>query len=134
MRKHWIVLGLAAVAVVAGFASGFFHNAAVGFVEARRAVLEGHSGLPSCDTETGLANARNAVNSIPGLKQLGVTALGISNAKNSSTTEGKVECEGLVTLSNAMKGPVHYSFAKDSSVDGPFLVRANIDADHLEKF
>ena len=133
MRKRWIVLGVA-VAVVVGYASGFFHDLAVGFVEQRRAVREGHSGLPSCDTETGLANAKNAVSGIPSLKQNDITVLGISSVTNSSATNEKVECDATVTLSNAMRGPVHYSFAKDSSVDGPFLVRANIDADHLEKF
>jgi hypothetical protein len=136
MRKR-IVLGVVVVvtaAVVAGYASGFFHGFAVAFDESRRAVQEGHQGLPSCDTESGLANAKAVVNSIPALKQFGVIALGISNAKSSSTSNDKVECDGTVILSNAMKGPVHYSFAKDSSVDAPFLVRANIDTDHLEKF
>jgi hypothetical protein len=135
MGKRWIILGaIAVVVVVAGYASGFFHSFAVGFVEARRGVSEGHSGLPSCDTETGLANAKNVINSIPRLKQLGVTALGISNTKNSSATQSQVDCDGVVALSNSMKGPVHYSFIKDASIGGPFLVKAKIDADHLEKF
>jgi hypothetical protein len=135
VRKRWIVLGvLVAAAMVVGYASGFFRGFAVAFVEARRAVLEGHHGLPSCDTESGLANAKAAINNSPLLKQNGVTALGISNAKTSSTTEAKIECEGVVTLSNAMRGPVRYSFAKDSSVDAPFLVRAMIDPDKLERF
>ena len=134
MGKRWILLGVIAVVVVAGYASGFFHSFAVGFVESRRATSEGHKGLPSCDTETGLANAKNVINGIPRLKQFGITALGISNAKNSSTTESEVDCEGVVALSNSMKGPVRYSFVKDASLGGPFLVEAKLDADHLEKF
>jgi hypothetical protein len=132
--KAWIILGGAAVVVVAGYASGFFHYFALGFVESRRAVAEGHAGLPSCDTETGLANARNVINTIPNLKRLGITALGISNARNSAATASEVDCEAVVALSNSMKGPVHYSFVRDASVGGPFLVKANIDGARLEKF
>jgi hypothetical protein len=62
-----------------------------------------------------------------------VTALGISDAKTSSTSATRVECEGMVTLSSAARRPVHYSFAKDSSVDAPFLVRAKIEPDKLEQ-
>jgi hypothetical protein len=124
MRKRWIVFGVIVAAVVVGYASGFFHSFAVAFVEGRRSVVEGHWGLPSCDTETGLGNAKGAINNIPTLKQLGITALGINNANAGSTTDSKIECEGVVTLSNGMRGPVYYSFAKDTSVDAPFLVRA----------
>jgi hypothetical protein len=134
MGKRWILLGVIAVIVVAGYISGFFHSLAVGFVESRRSASEGHKGLPSCDTETGLANAKNVINGIPRLKQFGTAALGISNAKNSSITESEVDCEGVVALSNSMKGPVRYSFVKDASLGGPFLVKAKLDADHLEKF
>ena len=135
MGKRWMILfGVIAVAAVAGYTSGFFNYFAAGFIESRRAVSEGHKGLPSCDTETGLANAKNVINGIPKFKQLGITALGISNAKNSSSTETEVDCEGVVALSNSMKGPVRYSFVKDASLGGPFLVRAAVDTGHLEKF
>lgn len=122
MGKHGtIVLGVIAViavVVAAGYRSGFFHGFAQGFVESRRAASEGHKGLPSCDTETGLANAKNVVNGIPKFKQLGITALGINNPKNSSTTESEVDCEGVVALSDSTKGPVRYSFVKDASLGG----------------
>jgi hypothetical protein len=131
MSKLWIGLGAAAVVGVVGFTSGFFPSFAKGFNEARRSASEGHPGLPSCDTETGLANARNAINNIPPLKKAGITALGISDAKSSLATETEVQCDGMVTLSNQMKGPVHYTFAKEPSVGGPFLVRAVIS--HLDK-
>jgi hypothetical protein len=135
MSKLWIGLGAAAIVGVVGFTSGFFPSFAKGFTkgfnEARRSASEGHPGLPSCDTETGLANARNAINNIPPLKKAGITALGISDAKSSLATETEVQCDGMVTLSNQMKGPVHYTFAKEPSVGGPFLVRAVIS--HLDK-
>ena len=135
MGKLWIILGVVvAAAVVAGYTSGFFHYFAVAFVESRRAASEGHKGLPSCDTETGLANAKNVINGIPRFNKLGITALGISNTKNSSATQVEVDCEGVVALSDSTKGPVRYSFIKDGSIDGRFLVKAKVDVAHLEKF
>src|SRR5258705_11739179 len=134
MRKRWIVVGILLVAIVVGYMTGFFQAFAISFGDRRREVLEGHWGLPRCDSETGLANAKAAINNSPLLKQYGVTALGISDAKTSSTSATRVECEGMVTLSSAARGPVHYSFAKDSSVDAPFLVRAKIEPDKLERF
>jgi hypothetical protein len=134
MHKRWIVLGVLFAAVVVGWASGFFHGFTTSFVESRRMVLEGHRSLPSCDSETGLFNAKAAINSSPLLKQYGVIALGISDAKASSVSDKGVECEGMVTLSSAARGPIHYSFTKDPSVDAPFLVKAKIDLDKLEKF
>jgi hypothetical protein len=65
MRKRWIVLGVLLAAVVIGWASGFFHGFATSFVKSRRAVLEGHRGLPSCDSETGLLNAKAAITARP---------------------------------------------------------------------
>jgi hypothetical protein len=130
MSKFWIAVGAAAAVGVIGFTSGVFPGFArgftKGFTEARRSASEGHSGLPSCDTETGFANAKNAINNIPPLKKAGITALGISDAKSSSASKTEVQCDGVVTLSNQMKGPVHYSFAKDPSIAGPFEVRAVI--------
>jgi hypothetical protein len=120
--------------VATGYASGLFHGFARGFAESRRAVSEGHSGLPSCDTETGLANAKNVINGIPQLKQLGITAVGISNTKSSSASQSEVDCEGVVALSNSTKGPLRYSFIKDASIGAPFLVKAAVDINHLDKF
>ena len=134
MRRRWIVvICLLLVVITTGCVTGFFHNFAVSFSESRRAVLEGHRDLPSCDSESGLANARTVIDDIPILKQNGVTVLGISDAKPRSTTESDVECDGIVTLSSAVRGPVHYSFAKDPAIQ-PFLVRAKIDQDELKEF
>ena len=133
MSKGWIILGLVAFAVVTGYESGFFRGFARGFAESRRAVAEGHSGLPSCDTDTGFANAKNVINGIPQLKQLGITAVGISNVKTSSTSQSEVDCEGVVALSNSTKGPLRYSFRKDASIDASFLVKAAVDISHLDK-
>jgi hypothetical protein len=116
------------------YASGFFHRFVVAFSEGRQAVLGGHPGLPGCETETGLANPKAAINNSTVLKQNGITALSISDSKTSSTSESKVECEGRVTLSNATRGPIHYSFVKDQSMNPPFLVRAKIEPDQLEEF
>jgi hypothetical protein len=68
------------------------------------------------------------------LKQYGVTVLGISDAKASSVSDNRVECEGTVTLSSAVRGPINYSFTKDPSVDAPFLVKAQIEPHNLGKF
>jgi hypothetical protein len=40
----------------------------------------------------------------------------------------------MVTLSSGVRGPIHYSFKKDPSVDAPFLVKVQIEPDKLEKF
>ena len=44
------------------------------------------------------------------------------------------DSEGMVTLSSGVRGPIHYSFKKDPSVDAPFLVKVQIETDKLEKF
>jgi hypothetical protein len=134
MRKGWIIVGVALVAVGVGWTSGFFQGFTRAFWESRQAVLEGHQGLPSCETETGLANAKAAINAAPLLKQFGITALGISDVKTSSTAETRVECQGQVILSSGKKGPIEYSFTKDPSVDAPFLVKAKIEPEKLVGF
>ena len=131
MRKGWIIVGIALVAVFFGWASGFFHGFNQSFWESRQAVLEGHPELPSCETETGLANAKAAINATPLLKNLGITAIGIRDVKTSSTAKTRVECQGQVLLSNFTKGPIEYSFTKDPSVE-PFLIKAKIEPEKLE--
>jgi hypothetical protein len=70
MRKRWIVVGILLVAIVVGYMTGFFQAFAISFADRRREVLEGHWGLPSCDSETGLANAKAAINNSPLLSSM----------------------------------------------------------------
>ena len=94
--------------------------------------MEHHPGLPSCDTETGLANAKAAMDNSPLLKTNGVSTLAIRNVKTSSSSETRVDCEGEVILSSSRKGPISYSFIKDPTVNEPFLVQAKIDPESLQ--
>jgi hypothetical protein len=132
MRRLWIGLGVVLVVAAAAYASGFATAFTRSFAESRKAVLEHHPGIPSCDTETGLANAKAAMDNSPALKSSGISVLAIRSAKTSSSSESRVECEGEVILSSSQKGPISYSFTKDSSVNVPFLVWAKIDADSLQ--
>src|ERR1700683_5581731 len=127
MRKLWIGLGVMLVIAVAADASWFMTDFARSFSESRKAVLEHHPGLPSCDTETGLLNAKAAMDNSPLLKTNGVSAIAIRNDKTSESSESRVDCEGEVILSSARKGLISYSFIKDPTVNAPFLVQAKID-------
>jgi hypothetical protein len=77
MRKLWIGSGVAMVVAIAAYASGFVTAFTRSFAESRRSVLEHHPGIPSCDTETGLVNAKAAIDNSPLLKTNGITALAI---------------------------------------------------------
>jgi hypothetical protein len=132
MRRLWIGLGVVLVVAVTAYASGFATAFTRSFAESRKAVLEHHPGIPSCDTETGLANAKAAMDNSPLLKTSGISTLAIRSAKTSSSSESRVECEGEVILSSSQKGPISYSFTKDPSVNAPFLVQAKIDPDSLQ--
>ena len=119
-NKGLMVLGVVLVAATAfGYANGLFDN---------------QDGLPGCETKLGLANAKAATNNSPVLRQNGITALGISDAKTITTTESRIECEGRVTLSSGMQGPIRYTFMKDQSMNAPFLVRAEIEPSQLAGF
>jgi hypothetical protein len=104
MRKLLIGLGAVLIVAAAAYASGSIDAFTRSFTESRKSVLEGHQGIPSCDTETGMANARAAIDNSPLFKKNGISALAISGAKTSLSSENRVECEGEVILSNSLKG------------------------------
>jgi hypothetical protein len=79
-----------------------------------------------------LLNAKAAMDNSPLLKTNGISTLAIRNAKTSSPSESRVDCEGEVILSSSRKGPISYSFIKDPTVNAPFLAQAKIDPGSLQ--
>jgi hypothetical protein len=124
MRKLLIGVGVVLIIAAVAYASGSLNGFTRSFTESRKSVLEGHQGIPSCDTETGLANARAAIDNSPLLKKNAISALAISSPKTISSSEDRVECEGDVLLSDVRKGPISYSFTKDPAIGAGFFVRA----------
>jgi hypothetical protein len=134
MRKLLIGVGVVLIIAAVAYASGSLNGFTRSFTESRKSALEGHPALPSCDTETGLAYAREAIGNSPLLKRNGAYALMISSPKTSASSEDRVECEGDVLLSDVRKGPISYSFTKDPAIGAGFFVRAKIDPDKLQHY
>jgi hypothetical protein len=79
------------------------------------------SGLPACDSSTSQNEVKLTVANSPGGKVLGLQIIIFSDARKTKETNDVVECEATVTMDNAQKHRLIYSFTKQP--DGKYLIK-----------
>lgn len=99
-----------------------------GFIEGFISGIEGHPGLPSCESSHGQSDAKQAIENSPFAKTSSISVLAVTEAKKVSANAQKVECTAMAILSSGQKGIINYSFTNDPSLGGgKYFIQASLD-------